>query len=105
MRGGTCREPKSIANFFESCNIPRAFISIANKSFKSQRRICTMPLFILTETSAGYALLKAQDKKLLKHDDLAHQLESAEDACSQCVEVAPLKIGKDCTDWTLAGSN
>lgn len=30
----------------------------------------TMTLFILTETSAGYALLKAKDKKLLKRDDL-----------------------------------
>lgn len=29
-----------------------------------------MTLFILTETSAGYALLKAKDKKLLKRDDL-----------------------------------
>lgn len=26
-----------------------------------------MSLFILTETSAGYALLKAKDKKLFKH--------------------------------------
>lgn len=26
-----------------------------------------MTLFILTETSAGYALLKAKDKKLFKH--------------------------------------
>ncbi|KAL1954268.1 hypothetical protein VTO42DRAFT_1454 [Malbranchea cinnamomea] len=32
-----------------------------------------MTLFILTETSAGYALLKAKDKKLLKRDDLAQQ--------------------------------
>ncbi|KAK5677640.1 Nucleolar protein 58, partial [Elasticomyces elasticus] len=29
-----------------------------------------MTLFILTETSAGYALLKAKDKKILKRDDL-----------------------------------
>jgi nucleolar protein 58 len=41
-----------------------------------------MPLFILAETAAGYALLKAQDKKLLKRDDLAHDLESVEDATS-----------------------
>ena len=31
-----------------------------------------------TETSAGYALLKAKDKKLLKRDDLAQEAESAE---------------------------
>ena len=37
-----------------------------------------MTLFILTETSAGYALLKAKDKKLLKRDDLASETESAE---------------------------
>ena len=32
-----------------------------------------MTLFILTETSAGYALLKAKDKKLLKREDLGDQ--------------------------------
>lgn len=36
-----------------------------------------MTLFILTETSAGYALLKAKDKKLLKRDDLAKEAETA----------------------------
>ena len=41
-----------------------------------------MTLFILTETSAGYALLKAKDKKLLKRDDLATNIETAEGACS-----------------------
>ncbi|KAK2765567.1 Nucleolar protein 58 [Arachnomyces sp. PD_36] len=37
-----------------------------------------MTLFILTETSAGYALLKAKDKKLLKRDDIATEGETAE---------------------------
>ncbi len=37
-----------------------------------------MTLFILTETSAGYALLKAKDKKLLKRDDLASETETVE---------------------------
>ncbi len=37
-----------------------------------------MTLFILTETSAGYALLKAKDKKLLKRDDLAKEAETPE---------------------------
>ncbi|KAF7505928.1 Nucleolar protein 58 [Endocarpon pusillum] len=41
-----------------------------------------MTLFILTETSAGYALLKAKDKKLLKRDDLASETESVEGICS-----------------------
>ncbi|KAK3699288.1 Nucleolar protein 58 [Vermiconidia calcicola] len=41
-----------------------------------------MTLFILTETSAGYALLKAKDKKLLKRDDLAKESEMAEGVCS-----------------------
>lgn len=36
-----------------------------------------MTLFILTETSAGYALLKAKDKKLLKRDDLDIPAEAA----------------------------
>jgi nucleolar protein 58 len=36
-----------------------------------------MTLFILTETSAGYAIFKARDKKLLKRDDLAKEAETA----------------------------
>lgn len=40
-----------------------------------------MPLFVLTETAAGYALLKAKDKKLLKRDDIAEQGNSAEGIC------------------------
>ncbi|OCT47011.1 Nucleolar protein 58 [Cladophialophora carrionii] len=42
-----------------------------------------MTLLILTETSAGYALLKAKDKKLLKRDDLASELTSVESVTSQ----------------------
>lgn len=41
-----------------------------------------MTLFILTETSAGYALFKAKDKKLLKRDNLAADTEKVEDICS-----------------------
>ncbi|KIV79347.1 nucleolar protein 58 [Exophiala sideris] len=41
-----------------------------------------MTLLILTETSAGYALLKAKDKKLLKRDDLASELDSVENVTS-----------------------
>ncbi|KAK5134542.1 Nucleolar protein 58 [Meristemomyces frigidus] len=41
-----------------------------------------MTLFILTETSAGYALLKAKDKKLLKRDDLEQETSSAEGVCA-----------------------
>lgn len=37
-----------------------------------------MTLFILTETSAGYALLKAKDKKLLKRDDLETETQTAD---------------------------
>jgi hypothetical protein len=40
------------------------------------------PLFVLTETSAGYALLKSTDKKLLKRSDLADKLQTAEDVCN-----------------------
>lgn len=40
-----------------------------------------MTLFILTETSAGYALLKAKDKKLLSRTDVAEQSQTAEGAC------------------------
>lgn len=41
-----------------------------------------MTLLILTETAAGYALLKAKDKKLLKRDDLASELDSVENVIS-----------------------
>ncbi|KIX99972.1 uncharacterized protein Z520_04610 [Fonsecaea multimorphosa CBS 102226] len=41
-----------------------------------------MTLLILTETSAGYALLKAKDKKLLKRDDLASELSNVENVTS-----------------------
>ncbi|KAI9801469.1 MAG: Nucleolar protein 58 [Piccolia ochrophora] len=41
-----------------------------------------MTLLILAETSAGYALFKARDKKLLETDDLATRMEAAEGACS-----------------------
>ncbi len=42
-----------------------------------------MTLLILTETSAGYALLKAKDKKLLKRDDLASELTGVENVTSE----------------------
>jgi nucleolar protein 58 len=41
-----------------------------------------MGLFILTETSAGYALFKAKDKKLLKSDTLGDDIASAEGTVS-----------------------
>jgi len=41
-----------------------------------------MTLFILSETSAGYALFKAKDKKLLKNEKLAEEASTAEGVCS-----------------------
>ncbi|RPB04458.1 Nop-domain-containing protein [Choiromyces venosus 120613-1] len=41
-----------------------------------------MTFLILTETSAGYALFKAKDKKLLKKDDLAKEMSTPEGAAS-----------------------
>ena len=41
-----------------------------------------MAFLILTETSAGYALFKAKDKKLLKKDDLAKDMSTPEGAAS-----------------------
>lgn len=37
-----------------------------------------MGLFVLTETSAGFALFKAKDKKILKKDDLSSEILTAE---------------------------
>lgn len=45
-----------------------------------------MTLFILTETSAGYVVLKAKDKKLLKRNDLASEAETVEGICSLYVD-------------------
>lgn len=40
-----------------------------------------MPLFVLAETAAGYALLKAKDKKLLERNDFLELSSSAERVC------------------------
>ncbi|OAA60917.1 nucleolar protein nop5 [Niveomyces insectorum RCEF 264] len=37
-----------------------------------------MPLFVLAETSAGYGLFKAKDKKLLERDDLSLRISSTD---------------------------
>lgn len=39
-----------------------------------------MTLFVLSETSAGYALFKAKDKKLLKRESLAEDVSTVEGA-------------------------
>lgn len=41
-----------------------------------------MTFLILAETSAGYALFKAKDKKLLKKENLAQELSTPEGACN-----------------------
>ena len=45
-----------------------------------------MSLFLLTETSAGYALLKAKDKKLLKRKDIAEDASTAEGVSEMYVQ-------------------
>ncbi|KIW02678.1 uncharacterized protein PV09_06115 [Verruconis gallopava] len=40
------------------------------------------PIYVLSETSAGYALFKSSDKKLLKRTDIADKTKTAEDTCS-----------------------
>lgn len=46
-----------------------------------------MTFLILAETSAGYALFKAKDKKLLKKDDLASEMKTPEGAAGLCVSL------------------
>ncbi|KAF1983249.1 Nop domain-containing protein [Aulographum hederae CBS 113979] len=41
-----------------------------------------MTLLVLSETSAGYAVFKAKDKKLLARDDLVEEASTAEGICS-----------------------
>jgi hypothetical protein len=47
-----------------------------------------MSLFLLTETSAGYALLKAKDKKLLKRKDISEDASSAEGVSNLYVQLS-----------------
>lgn len=47
-----------------------------------------MTFLILTETSAGYALFKAKDKKLLKRDDLAGEMSTPEGAAGLYVAIS-----------------
>lgn len=68
-----------------------------------------MTLFILTETSAGYALLKAKDKKLLKRDDLATEAATAEGISNLYVQSLPrlffksLRRGRQTQKFCLPG--
>ncbi|KAK5149047.1 Nucleolar protein 58 [Oleoguttula sp. CCFEE 6159] len=56
-----------------------------------------MTLFILTETSAGYALLKAKDKKLLKRDDLAGDIETAEGSFKMAPNISRSDLANICS--------
>jgi hypothetical protein len=58
-----------------------------------------MTLFILTETSAGYALLKAKDKKLLKRDDIATEAATPEGVSNLYVHV--ILPGFNSWNWIL----
>lgn len=40
-----------------------------------------MTLFVLAETSAGFALLKARDKKLLSREDIIQETSTAQGTC------------------------
>lgn len=40
------------------------------------------PIFLLAETSAGYALFKAKDKKLLKEDAFSAEEQTVEGVCN-----------------------
>jgi len=50
------------------------------------------PLFVLSETSAGYVLFKSSDKKLLKRTDIADSLKTAQDAASVYVQILPAQF-------------
>lgn len=51
-----------------------------------------MTFLILTETSAGYALFKAKDKKLLKRDDLAGEMSTPEGAAGLYVTLSSVLL-------------
>lgn len=59
-----------------------------------------MSLFILTETSAGYALLKAKDKKLFKHG-LPEDASSAEGVSNLYVQLSDQFEMSDCALQTI----
>lgn len=64
-----------------STNTKRPSSSRVNFLYRHENRQ-TMVFLILSETSAGYALFKAKDKKLLKKDDLAKEMSTPEGAAS-----------------------
>lgn len=71
------REP----NFFQAHEPHHALQR--NNIFYEQDIVEKMaPLYILTETSAGFALFQAKDKKILKNEALAQETETAEGICS-----------------------
>jgi hypothetical protein len=53
-----------------------------------------MSLFILTETSAGYALLKSKDKKLFKRESLPEDANTAEGISNLYVQLPLLQKKK-----------
>jgi len=77
---------RSFAFFWRNCKSQDLFSHCALRSsglVAQSAPSVAMTLLILTETSAGYALLKAKDKKLLKRDNLAAELDGVENVCSQ----------------------
>jgi hypothetical protein len=65
-----------------------------------------MSLFILTETSAGYALLKSKDKKLFKRESLPEDANTAEGISNLYVQLLLWQkktalVGKQSTQRSL----
>lgn len=61
---------------------------LASISNPTRHVTSAMTFLILTETSAGYALFKAKDKKLLRKDDLASEMSTPEGAAGLYVALS-----------------
>lgn len=62
-------EPARTSKYFTDCQLPSRTADMA-------------PLFVLSETSAGYVLFKSTDKKLLKRADIADSLKTVADTAN-----------------------
>jgi hypothetical protein len=64
--------------FFTRAALGSIKITTGTKATGKGNHVFTMGLFVLSETSAGLALFKAKDKKILKKDDFSAEVETAE---------------------------
>ena len=82
---GSRSTPPSLLRLPQPAHQQGSFSPVPSPQRTDPAHTSIMTFLILAETSAGYALFKAKDKKLLKRDDLAAELKTPEGAAGLCV--------------------